>query len=52
MDERHEKLLNKYAPQLQKDMDLTEIIPLMLQNGILRYVHQDDLKVLYCFDDI
>ena len=47
MDANDTELLNKFMPEFAKDMDLREIIPIMVQLGILLKPHMDDLKAFY-----
>lgn len=46
MDENDRKLLDKYGPSLQQDLDLTQIIAILMQSGLLSDAHLEELKVV------
>jgi hypothetical protein len=45
MDENDRLLLDKHALQFSRDLDLTEVIPVLMSSGLWREVHQQDLNV-------
>jgi hypothetical protein len=47
MKEYDRKLLDKHAVAFQRDLDLTEVIPYMIEARVLRDVHQAELDVSY-----
>jgi hypothetical protein len=45
MDENDRELLTKYTSRFTSDLDVKEVLPILIESGLWRDVHQAELDV-------